>query len=55
MLFLLIWYNLTARHYVISGSQNTISLGKDQLAQLKAKLKDLTDNAEKYANEFLVR
>ena len=28
-------------------------MGKDQLAQLKAKLKDLTDNAEKGANDFL--
>jgi hypothetical protein len=47
------WYNSAARHYVISGSQHTISLGKEQLAQLKVKLKDLTDNAEKYVNEFL--
>jgi hypothetical protein len=47
------WYNSVARHYVISGSQNTISLGKEQLAQLKVKLKDLTDNAEKDVNEFL--
>jgi hypothetical protein len=51
--FFSVWYNSTARQYVISGSQNTISLGKDQLAQLKLRLKDLTDNAEKYANEFL--
>ncbi len=47
------WCNSAARHYVISDSQNTISLGKDKLAQLKVKLKDLTDNAEKYVNEFL--
>jgi hypothetical protein len=47
------WYNSAARHYVISGSQNTIRLGKEQLAQLKVKLKDLTDNAEKNVNEFL--
>lgn len=51
--FFSVWYNSTARHYVISGSQNTISLGKDQLAQFKVKLKDFTDNAEKYVNEFL--
>src|SRR5665647_1606487 len=51
--FFVIWYNSTARHYVVSGSQNSISLGKDQLTQLKAKLKDLTDNAEKCANDFL--
>ena len=51
--FFVIWYNSAARHYVISGSQNTISLGKEQLAQLKVKLKDLTDNSEKYVNEFL--
>jgi len=47
------WYNSAARHYVISGSHHTISLGKEQLAQLKVKLKDLTDNAEKYVNDFL--
>src|SRR5665647_2296684 len=37
----------------VAVSQNSISLGKDQLAQLKAKLKDLTDNAEKCATDFL--
>jgi len=47
------WYTSTAKHYVISDSQNTISLGKDKLAQLKVKLKDLSDNAEKYVSEFL--
>jgi hypothetical protein len=51
--FFVNWYNSVARHNVIRGSQNTISLGKEQLAQLKVKLKDLTDNAEKYVNEFL--
>jgi hypothetical protein len=48
-----IWYNLTARQYVIGSSQNTLSLGIDKLAQLKAKLKDLIDNSEKCANDFL--
>jgi hypothetical protein len=47
------WYNSATRHYVISSSKNTISLGKDQLAQLKVKLKNLTDNAEKNVDEFL--
>ncbi|TFH23880.1 hypothetical protein E4G67_02600 [Candidatus Bathyarchaeota archaeon] len=51
--FFVKWYNSVARQYVIRGSQNTISLGKEQLTQLKVKLKDLTDNAEKYVNEFL--
>jgi hypothetical protein len=51
--FFVNWYNSAARYNVIRGSQNTISLGKEQLAQLKVKLKDLTDNAEKYVNEFL--
>jgi len=51
--FFVIWYNSTAMHYVVSGSQNSISLGKDQLTQLKAKLKDLTDNAERCADDFL--
>ena len=51
--FFAIWYNLIARQYVIGGSQNTLSLGKDKLALLKAKLKDLIDNSEKCANDFL--
>jgi len=51
--FFVNWYNSAARNYVIRDSQNTISLGKEQLAQLKVKLKDLTDNAEKYVEEFL--
>ncbi len=51
--FFVNWYNSTARHYVISGSENTLGLSKDQLAQLKVKLKELTDNMEKYVNEFL--
>jgi hypothetical protein len=48
-----IWYNLTARQYIIGGSQNTLSLGKDKLMQFKTKLKDLNDNSEKCANDFL--
>jgi len=52
-IFFVNWYNSTARHYVISGSENTLGLDKDQLSQLKVKLKDLTDNVEKYVNEFL--
>jgi hypothetical protein len=51
--FFVNWYNSAARQNVIRGSQNTISLGKEQLSQFKVKLKDLTDNAEKYVNEFL--
>jgi hypothetical protein len=47
------WYESSARHYVTSESQNTISLGKEKLVELKVKLKDITDNAEKYVNEFL--
>jgi len=51
--FFAIWYNLTARQYVIEGSQNTLSLGKEKLTQLKIKLKDLVGNSEKCANDFL--
>jgi len=51
--FFAIWYNSTARNYVIRDSKNTLSLGKNRLTQLKAKLKDLTDNAEKSTNDFL--
>jgi hypothetical protein len=51
--FFVTWYNSTARHYITSSSQNTLRLGKDQLTQLKAKLKTLTDNAEKYAKDCL--
>jgi hypothetical protein len=51
--FFATWYDSTARHYITSGSQNTIRLGKDQLAKLKAKLKDLIDNAAKYADDCL--
>jgi hypothetical protein len=51
--FFVIWYNSTARNYVIKDSQNTLSLGKDRLKQLKSKLKDLNDNAEKFTNNFL--
>jgi hypothetical protein len=51
--FFAIWYNLTVRNYVIRDSQNTLSLGKDRLIQLKAKLKVLIANAEKSSNNFL--
>ncbi len=51
--FFAIWYNSTAKQHAIKGSQNTLNLGKDRLIELKAKLKDLTDNAEKCANDFL--
>ena len=51
--FFMVWYNSTARNYVIRDSQNTLSLGKDRLKQLKVKLKDLTNNAEKLSNDFL--
>jgi hypothetical protein len=51
--FFAIWYNSTAKQYAIKGSQNTLNLGKDRLIELKAKLKDLTDNAEKCVNDFL--
>ena len=51
--FFAIWYNTTARNYIIRDSQNTLNLGKDRLRELKTKLKDLADNAEKYSDEFL--
>ena len=51
--FFAIWYNSTARNYIIRDSQNTLSLGKDRLIELKTKLKVLTDNAEKFSDEFL--
>ena len=52
--FSAIWFNSTTRHYIVSDSQNTISLGKNQLAQFKARLKDLTDNAQKNVADFLL-
>jgi hypothetical protein len=33
------WCNSAARHYVISGSQHTISLGKEQFSSIKSKAK----------------
>jgi hypothetical protein len=53
IVFIAQWYNATAKYYVCTDSQNTLKLGKDKLSFMKIKLKDLTDNAEKIANDFL--
>jgi predicted DNA binding CopG/RHH family protein len=51
--FIAQWYNVTAKHYVCTDSQNTLRLSRAELSSMKIKLKDLTDDAERIANEFL--
>ncbi|MGZ4850941.1 MAG: hypothetical protein ACXV2C_06140 [Candidatus Bathyarchaeia archaeon] len=51
--FIAQWYNETAKHHVYTNSRNTLSLGRDKLSSMKGKLKDLTQEAGKIANELL--
>lgn len=51
--FIAQWYIVTAKHYICKDSQNTLRLGRDELSSMKIKLKALTDDAERIANEFL--
>jgi hypothetical protein len=51
--FLALWYKATAKHYVSTESQNTLTLGQNKLSAMKMKLRNLTDETEKIANDFL--
>jgi len=42
------WYNETARHYVTKYPEITLSLSKEKLASLKAKVNHLSANANKF-------
>lgn len=52
-IFLAHWFNITAKRYVCTDSQNTIRLGRDSLSSMKFELKNLTDNAKRIINEVL--
>jgi hypothetical protein len=52
-IFIANWYSLTAKNYAFKDSQNTLSIGRDKLASMKIKLRSLTDDSKKIANEFL--
>ena len=52
-IFIAQWFNVTAKQYVCTDSQNTLELGRDRLSSMKFKLKNLTENAEKIVNEHL--
>lgn len=51
--FIAQWFNVTAKHYVCTDSQNTLRLGRDRLSSMKFKLHNLTENAERIVNEVL--
>jgi hypothetical protein len=52
-IFIANWYSLTAKNYAFKDSQNTLSISRDKLASMKIKLRSLTDDSKKIANEFL--